>query len=64
MLIKNLLFIDLRSPISNKDLIEFLEANHNVMIFGDVDVKKPIRALVNEFGVEFENVVSKSYRLV
>ena len=49
--------IDLRHPIQGKDLIEFLEANHNLMIFGDVDAKKPVRSLVNEFGVEFENLV-------
>lgn len=44
--------------MTNKDLVEFLQANHNIMIFGDNDSKKPIRTLVNEFGVEFENVVS------
>lgn len=47
---------DLKSPINNKDLIDFLEANHNIMIFGDSDAKKPVRSLVNEFGVEFDSV--------
>jgi len=49
----------LRTPLTNKDLIEFLEANKNIMIFGDIDAAKPIRSLVNEFGVEFENIVSR-----
>ena len=48
----------MKSPIATKDLIEYLEANHNLMIFGETDAKKPVRTLVNEFGVEFENVVS------
>lgn len=50
--------IDLRNPVASKDLIEYLSANHNLMIFGDIDAKKPVRQLVNEFGVEFEQVVS------
>lgn len=50
--------IDLKSPISNKDLIEFLEANHNMMIFLDTDSRKSLKMLANEFGVDFENVVS------
>jgi hypothetical protein len=50
--------IDLKSPLSTKDLIQFLEADHNILIFGDTDVKKPVRGLVNEFGMEFENVVT------
>jgi hypothetical protein len=48
----------MRSPINNKDLIEYLEANHNLMIFADAEAKKPVRVLVNEFGIEFENAVS------
>lgn len=47
---------DLRSPISNKDLIEFLEANHNMMVFLDTDSRKSLKMLANEFGVDFENV--------
>lgn len=49
--------------MSSKELIEFLEANHNLLIFGDIDAKKPVCQLVNEFGVEFENVVSDIKRL-
>lgn len=48
----------MRSPITNKDLIEYLEANHNLMIFADAEAKKPVRMLVNEFGIEFESAVS------
>lgn len=28
------------------------------MIFADAEAKKPVRVLVNEFGIEFENAVS------
>lgn len=42
----------------NRELIEYLEANHNLMIFADAEAKKPVRLLVNEFGVEFESAVS------
>jgi len=50
--------VELKSPLLNKDLIEYLEANHNLMIFADAEAKKPVRLLVNEFGVEFESAVS------
>lgn len=50
--------IEFKTPITNKELTDFLEANHNLMVFGDTDVRKPTRSLVNEFGAEFENVVS------
>jgi len=46
---------ELRNPITISDLKAYLEANHNLLIFGDTDAKKPIRSLVNEFGMEFEN---------
>ncbi len=49
--------LDLKSPLTSKDLIQFLETDHNLLIFGDTDVKKPIRSLAYEFGMEFENVV-------
>jgi hypothetical protein len=41
-----------------RELIEYLEANHNMMIFADAEAKKPVRLLVNEFGVDFEGPVS------
>jgi hypothetical protein len=50
--------IELKTPIMSRDLIEYLEANHNLMIFADAEAKKPVRLLVNEFGVEFEAAVS------
>ena len=49
--------LDLRTPIDPKDLITFLEANHNLMIFADAEAKRPVRQLANEFGVEFEGAV-------
>ena len=42
----------------NKELIEYLEANHNLMVFADSEAKKPVRLLVHEFGVECESAVS------
>lgn len=57
-----LIYIELRSPVATDDLIEFLQSksgNHNLMIFGDTDAKRPVRSLVNSFGVEFENTVSR-----
>ena len=56
--------IDLRTPVSQKELIEFLDANHNLMIFSDSDVKRPVRELANKFGVEFENVVSDHFLIL
>jgi hypothetical protein len=53
-----LINLELRTPIDPKDLITFLEANHNLMIFADAESKRPIRQLANEFGVEFEGAVS------
>lgn len=50
--------LELRTPIDPKDLITFLEANHNLMIFADAESKRPVRQLANEFGVEFEGAVS------
>ena len=49
--------LELRTPVDPKDLIAFLEANHNLMVFADAESKKPIRQLANEFGVEFEGAV-------
>ena len=49
---------DLKSPVGQKELLEFLEANHNLMIFADQDSRKAIRFLCNEFGVDLEQVVS------
>lgn len=50
--------VELKSPLMPRELIEYLEANHNMMIFADAEAKKPVRLLANEFGVEFENAVS------
>lgn len=48
----------MKSPLMPRELIEYLEANHNMMIFADAEAKKPVRLLVNEFGVDFEGAVS------
>ena len=52
------MLIDFKNPITINDLKQFLETDHNILVFGDIDAKKPIRSLVNEFGMEFENAVS------
>lgn len=44
---------DMRSPISQSDLIQYLEANHNIMVVADEDTKMPLRSFVNNFGVDF-----------
>jgi hypothetical protein len=54
--------IDLLLPISQSDLIAFVESGHNMMIFGDEDAKKPVRSLFNEFGADLEDVVSLIYK--
>ena len=53
--------LDLKSPINQKDLLDFLESNHNLMIFGDVDSRKAVRNLFNEFGADLENVVKHTF---
>jgi hypothetical protein len=55
---------DLKSPNSEKDLIDFVEANHNIMIFGDIDSRKAIRSLFNDFGADLENVVNTCFLLL
>ena len=53
-----MIVVEMKSPLIPRELIEYLEANHNMMIFADAEAKKPVRSLVNEFGVEFESAVS------
>jgi len=47
---------DLKSPVNQRDLIEYLESNHNLMIFADIDSRVAIRNLFNEFGADLEGV--------
>ena len=48
--------LDLKAPVSTRDLIDYVQAGHNLMIFGDVDSRKSLRNLFNEFGADLENV--------
>ena len=42
------------------DILEFFETKgHNFMMFGDVDARRHTRKLATNFGVDFENFVSR-----
>ena len=42
-----------------EDIMEFFDGKgHNLMVFGDIDVRRHTRKLANHFGVDFENYVS------
>uniref|UniRef100_A0A7S3IMK6 Dolichyl-diphosphooligosaccharide--protein glycosyltransferase 48 kDa subunit n=1 Tax=Strombidium inclinatum TaxID=197538 RepID=A0A7S3IMK6_9SPIT len=38
-----------------KTILEFVDFHHNIMVFASNEVRKQIRDLVNEFGVDFED---------
>lgn len=38
-----------------KDLLEFVDFHHNLMIFASGESRKTVRELANEFGVDFED---------
>lgn len=38
-----------------KDLLEFVDFHHNLMIFANSESRKTVRELANEFGVDFED---------
>jgi KaiC/GvpD/RAD55 family RecA-like ATPase len=38
-----------------KDLVEFVDFHHNIMIFANSESRKTVRELANEFGVDFED---------
>ena len=41
------------------DLTEFFEKiGHNLMVFADLDARRHVRKLANNFGVDFEGYVS------
>ena len=45
----------LGSDLDIKDILQFVDFHHNIMIFANNEVRKQIRQLVNEFGVDFED---------
>jgi len=44
------------SDLGIKDILEFVDFHHNVMIFANNKSRKVTRDLVNEFGVDFEDI--------
>jgi hypothetical protein len=38
-----------------KDLLQFVDFHHNLMIFANDQSRKVVRDLVNEFGIDFED---------
>ena len=38
-----------------KDLLEFVDTGHNIMVFASSDSRKVVRDLANEFGLDFED---------
>ena len=47
---------DLKNPLSHKEIIDFVQSGHNLMVFGDRDTRKALKSLVNEFGIDYENI--------
>lgn len=43
------------SDLKVKDLLEFVDFHHNLMVFADNKSRKVVRDLANEFGVDFED---------
>lgn len=38
-----------------KDLLDFVDGQHNIMVFASADSRKVVRDIANEFGVDFED---------
>lgn len=45
----------LGSDLQIKEILEFVDFHHNIMIFASSETRKQLRQLVNEFGVDFED---------
>jgi len=43
------------SDLKVKELLEFVDFHHNIMIFVNNESRKTVRELANEFGVDFED---------
>lgn len=44
------------TDVNIKDLLEFVDFHHNLMIFANNKSRKITRDLANEFGVDFEDI--------
>lgn len=43
------------SDLKVKDLLEFIDFHHNVMLFVNNESRKTVREFANEFGIDFED---------
>jgi len=43
------------SDLKVKELLEFVDFHHNIMLFVNNESRKTVRELANEFGVDFED---------
>jgi hypothetical protein len=44
------------TDVNIKDLLEFVDFHHNLMIFANNKSRKITRNLANEFGIDFEDI--------
>lgn len=43
------------SDLKVKDLLEYVDFHHNIMLFANSDSRKVVRDLANEFGADFDD---------
>ena len=43
--------------IKLNQILEFFDSGHNILFSGDIDTSKFFRQFVNNFGVDFDNIV-------
>ena len=43
------------SDLKVKDLLEYVDFHHNIMLFASTDSRKVVRDLANEFGADFDD---------
>ena len=50
---------EIASGLNIDDLTEFFDkVGHNLMVFADIDARRHVRKLANNFGIDFEAYVS------
>ena len=50
---------EIASGLNVDDLTEFFDkVGHNLMVFADIDARRHVRKLANNFGIDFEAYVS------
>jgi len=43
------------SDLKFKDVLEYVDYHHNIMVFANSDSRKVVRDLANEFGCDFDD---------